>query len=120
MGFPEIAVDRATPPFVNLVEQDLIDEPVFSFWLDRNLDDPAGGELVLGGVDPAHYSGDHVWAPITRRGYWQFKLENMAIAGRRSLCTHGCAAIADTGEAPSSQQHSIIVVLPVCAHVFSS
>jgi phytepsin len=101
MGFPEIAVDKATPPFINMVEQGLIDEPVFSFWLDRNLDDPTGGELVLGGVDPAHYRGPHVWAPITRRGYWQFDVDHMSIAGRNSLCTHGCAAIADTGEATS-------------------
>ena len=97
MGFPEIAVDKASPPFVNLVKQKLIKEPVFSFWLDRNVDDATGGELVLGGVDPAHFRGDHVWAPVTRRGYWQFDVGHMAIKGRKSICPHGCAAIADTG-----------------------
>lgn len=97
MGFPEIAVDKATPPFINMVKQNLIKEPVFSFWLDRNVNDATGGELVLGGVDPAHFRGDHVWAPVTRRGYWQFDVEHMAISGRKSICPHGCAAIADTG-----------------------
>ena len=53
---------HATPPFQNMVKQGLVKDPVFSFWLNRN--DPEGrqgGELVLGGVDPAHYTGKHVW-----------------------------------------------------------
>lgn len=97
MGFPEISVDKAVPPFMNLVKQKLVPEPVFSFYLDRNLDDAQGGELVLGGVDPAHFVGKHTWVPITRRGYWEFKMDHMAVAGGHSVCGHGCRAIADTG-----------------------
>jgi hypothetical protein len=40
----------------------LVPENVFSFWLNRDQDSgEAGGELVLGGVDPAHFVGEHTW-----------------------------------------------------------
>eukprot|EP00197_Chlamydomonas_leiostraca_P002454 CAMPEP_0202856990 /NCGR_PEP_ID=MMETSP1391-20130828/89_1 /ASSEMBLY_ACC=CAM_ASM_000867 /TAXON_ID=1034604 /ORGANISM="Chlamydomonas leiostraca, Strain SAG 11-49" /LENGTH=535 /DNA_ID=CAMNT_0049535727 /DNA_START=13 /DNA_END=1620 /DNA_ORIENTATION=+ len=96
MGFPAISVQRVVPPFTNMVEQGLLEEPVFSFWLNRDPDSPVGGELVLGGVDEQHYVGEHTWVPITRKGYWQFNMEGMSI-GSTKLCARGCAAIGDTG-----------------------
>jgi hypothetical protein len=70
MGFPEIAVNSALPPFQNMVEQGVVDEPVFSFWLNRDVEGITGGELTLGGADPKHFKGEHVWwappaAPFT-------------------------------------------------------
>lgn len=44
-----------------MVDQGLVPEPVFSFWLNRNDPSGPGGELVLGGVDPSHYTGEHLW-----------------------------------------------------------
>lgn len=35
--------------------------------------------------------------PLTREGYWQFKLDAMEVPGGPRVCTGGCAAIADTG-----------------------
>lgn len=55
----------------NMVEQDLVKEPVFSFWLNRNVDEEEGGEIVFGGVDPKHYKGEHIYVPVTQKGYWQ-------------------------------------------------
>lgn len=97
MGFPNIAVGGALPPFNNMMQQDLVEEPVFSFWLNRDPTGAQGGELVLGGVDPKHYTGDHTWVPVTREGYWQFKMDSMSLPGSQGLCAGGCAAIADTG-----------------------
>lgn len=54
-----------------MVEQGLIKDPIFSFWLNRNAEDGDGGEIVFGGVDPNHYKGDHVYVPVTQKGYWQ-------------------------------------------------
>ena len=94
MGFPEIAVGKVVPPFQNLLKAYPDMEPVFSFWLNRDEDDPDhGGELVLGGTNPDHYKGKHTWAPVTRRGFWQFKVDNMDFG----VCKGGCQAIADTG-----------------------
>ncbi|KAL6770501.1 ASP1 [Auxenochlorella protothecoides x Auxenochlorella symbiontica] len=101
LGFPEIAVNKVPPPFQQALKQKLLDEPVFSFWLNRKVEDgEAGGELVLGGVNKDHYKGEHVWAPITRRGFWQFKLDSLEVEGvalGKGSCEDGCQAIADTG-----------------------
>lgn len=54
------------------MDQKLLNEPVFSFWLNRNeSEETSGGELVFGGVDPKHFKGEHVYTPVTRKGYWQ-------------------------------------------------
>lgn len=57
-----------------MVKQGLVNEPVFSFWLNRNVEDEEGGELVFGGVDPNHYRGKHTYVPVTEKGYWQVGL----------------------------------------------
>jgi hypothetical protein len=62
MAFPMIAVDGATPPFHRLIEQPgALPAPMFSFWLNRDPSSSDGGEIVLGGVDPDHFTGEHTW-----------------------------------------------------------
>eukprot|EP00887_Chlorella_sp_A99_P000693 scaffold5.g693.t1 len=104
LGFPEIAVGKVTPPFQNMIAQGLLPEPVFSFWLNRKAEAEEGGELVLGGVDPDHFVGEHTWMPVTRRGFWQFKADAITVGGGPAgagravgACRGGCQAIADTG-----------------------
>lgn len=57
-----------------MVKQGLVEELVFSFWLNRNAEDDQGGELVFGGMDPNHYKGEHTYVPVTQKGYWQVNL----------------------------------------------
>ena len=66
--------------------------------LFRKEGETPGGELVLGGSDPAHYTGDFTYLPVTKKGYWQFKMDSLNIVeGGGSFCRGGCQAIADTG-----------------------
>lgn len=57
-----------------MVNQDLVAEKVFSFWLNRNIKGEEGGEIVFGGVDPSHYKGEHTYVPVTKKGYWQVRI----------------------------------------------
>nr|CAM12780.1 aspartic proteinase [Fagopyrum esculentum] len=98
LGFQEISVGKAVPVWYNMVNQGLVNEPVFSFWLNRNADEEVGGEIVFGGIDPAHHKGEHTYLPVTQKGYWQFDLDDVLVGGESTgFCSGGCSAIADSG-----------------------
>lgn len=112
LGLKEIAVGDVTPAWYNMLEQGLLAEPVFSFWLNRNADDDNGGELVFGGIDPNHYVGEHTYVPVTRRGYWQFDMGDFLIDGKTTgFCSKSCAAIADSGTSLMAGPMGIITAI---------
>ncbi|KAJ6792163.1 phytepsin-like isoform X1 [Iris pallida] len=98
LGFKEISVGNAVPVWYNMVNQGLIKDPVFSFWLNRHAEEGEGGEIVFGGSDPSHYKGKHTYVPVTQKGYWQFDMGDVLVGGQSTgFCAGGCAAIADSG-----------------------
>ncbi|XXG61695.1 hypothetical protein AAC387_Pa05g0239 [Persea americana] len=100
LGFQEISVGNAVPVWHNMVNQGLVEEPVFSFWFNRNAEEEEeeGGEIVFGGVDPKHYKGEHTYVPVTQKGYWQFDMGDVLVGNQTTgFCAGGCSAIADSG-----------------------
>merc|ERR1712112_148389 len=79
MGFPQIAVNDANPVFNNMIDQGAVEEPIFSFWLNRDPDAEIGGELILGGSDPNFYTGDIAYVPVDREGYWEITMDGMEL-----------------------------------------
>jgi len=105
MAFPRIAVDGVPPVFQNMMAQGLLPAPVFSFYIDRNTSDASGGELLLGGTDPAHYTGDFTYVPVSREAYWQFAMQAVKSSNGGQFCSGGCQAIADTGTSLLAMPH---------------
>ncbi|XP_034710439.1 cathepsin D-like [Vitis riparia] len=97
LGFKEIVVGNATPIWYNLIRQGLVQEDIFSFWLNRDPQAIDGGEIVFGGVDKRHFKGQHTYASITQKGYWQFEMGEFLIGYQSTgFCEAGCAAIVDS------------------------
>ncbi|XP_075740734.1 cathepsin D-like [Rhipicephalus microplus] len=97
LGYPQMAVLNVPPVFDLMLDQGVAEKPVFSFYLDRNAEDPSGGEVLFGGIDEAHYKGDITYVPVTKKAYWQFNMDGISLSDKATFCKKGCQAIADTG-----------------------
>ena len=95
LGYDTIAVQHVTPPFYNLINNNLLAEPLFGVWLGST-DGAEGGEITFGGVDKNHFTGKITWAPVVRKGYWEVVLEEVLFDGKPIELTSNRAAI-DTG-----------------------
>lgn len=107
MAYQTISVDNVVPVFQNMISQKLLEKPIFSFYLSRDTESEVGGELILGGSDPDHYSGEFTYVNVTRKAYWQFSVKKITLQDssncigkklfKTDFCENGCQAIADTG-----------------------
>merc|ERR1719387_1704481 len=97
MGWDDISVDGVETPLRALVKSQKLDANVFAFYLGSN---GVAGELVVGGVNPKHYTGDFAYVPVQqsvpgKKGYWEVALGGMAINGNSVTSTK--KAIVDSG-----------------------
>jgi saccharopepsin len=91
-----------------MIDQGLIDEPVFSFRLGDSEAD--GGEAVFGGIDDSAYTGKITYVPVRRRAYWEVELEKVSF-GTDQLELENTGAAIDTGEFVVILSLHILIVL---------
>lgn len=96
LAYDTISVQHMVPPFYRMIEQGLLDEPKFSFWLGNADKDSEGGEAVFGGVDEKHYNGKINYVPVRRKGYWEVELEKFTF-GDEVMDLEATGAAIDTG-----------------------
>merc|ERR1712005_2807 len=96
MGLSGISVDGVPTPLQALKASGALTEDVFAFYLGHQ----SAGELVLGGVDPSHYTGEFSYLPVQemvpgKMGYWEIKMDSFEINGKNMV--DSTKAIVDSG-----------------------
>lgn len=96
LAYPALSVIGVTPVFDNLIAQGVVPRALFSVFLRRGYSAADGGEVFFGGIDADHYSGELVYAPVSKKGYWQLSADSIKM-GDFEFCRRGCQAMVDTG-----------------------
>jgi saccharopepsin len=93
LGYDTISVNGIVPPFYQMVNQKLLDEPVFAFYLGSS---DEGSVATFGGLDSSHYEGKIEYIPLRRKAYWEVDLDSIAF-GDEVAELENTGAILDTG-----------------------
>lgn len=97
LGYDTISVNKIVPPFYNMIDQGLIDEKVFAFYLsDTNNGEGDASEATFGGIDKNHYTGKMTKIPLRRKAYWEVDLDAITF-GKDTAELDNTGVILDTG-----------------------
>jgi len=91
LAWDKISVDGVKTPFHGLVDEGLLADPVFAFYLGNNMP----GSLVIGGTDKSHYTGDFTYVPLESEDYWRIALDDLKVNGKSMTSVK--TAIVDSG-----------------------
>ncbi|KAF1816270.1 peptidase A1 [Eremomyces bilateralis CBS 781.70] len=96
LGYDTISVNGIPPPFYNMIDQGLIDEPVFAFYLGDTKNEGDESEATFGGIDKSRYTGELINIPLRRKAYWEVDLDVISF-GDESAELENTGVILDTG-----------------------
>ena len=96
LGYDTISVNKMVPPFYNMLNQNLLDEPVFAFYLGDTNKEGDNSEATFGGVDKSHYTGELTKIPLRRKAYWEVELDSITF-GDSTAEMENTGVILDTG-----------------------
>ena len=97
LGYDTISVNKIVPPFYNMLDQGLLDEPLFAFYLGNTANGEADeSEATFGGINKDHYTGKMTKIPLRRKAYWEVNLDAITF-GDASAELDSTGVILDTG-----------------------
>jgi saccharopepsin len=97
LGYDTISVNGMVPPFYNMIDQGLLDEPVFGFYLgSTDNGDSDESEAIFGGINKDHYTGKMTTIPLRRKAYWEVDLDAISF-GDATAQLDNTGVILDTG-----------------------
>ncbi|KAJ5601609.1 Peptidase A1 [Penicillium lagena] len=96
LGYDTISVNKMVPPFYNMLNQDLLDEPVFAFYLGDTNKEGDNSEATFGGLDKSHYTGELTKIPLRRKAYWEVEFNAISF-GDNTAELENTGIILDTG-----------------------
>lgn len=90
MAYPNFAERGITPAFDNMMQQKLLQDNLFAFFLTSKMDEEMSGldsELTFGYYDKSKYTGDMVWHPILHKLMFGVALDDIKVNGvAMNLC----------------------------------
>jgi saccharopepsin len=95
LGYDTISVNKIPPPFYNMIDQGLLDEPVFAFYLSST-EKGDESEAIFGGINKDHYTGKLTEIPLRRKAYWEVDLDAITF-GDSTAQLDNTGVILDTG-----------------------
>ncbi|KAL8711106.1 MAG: hypothetical protein Q9220_004487 [cf. Caloplaca sp. 1 TL-2023] len=96
LGYDTISVNHIVPPFYNMIDQGLIDAPVFAFYLGDTNTEGDESEVTFGGLNTNHYTGKLTKIPLRRKAYWEVDLDSISY-GDATADLEDTGVILDTG-----------------------
>lgn len=113
LGYDTISVDGVVPPFYNMIDQGLLDEKKFAFYLGDTNKEGDESFVTFGGVDKDHYTGKITNIPLRRKAYWEVDLDAITF-GDQTAEMEKTGAILDTGTSLLALPSTIAELLYVC------
>jgi hypothetical protein len=97
LAFTSLAVDNVIPPFINAVNQQLVDLPIFTVYLEErgDIDNTPGGVFTYGGLDTMNCGSVIAYQPLSSATYFQFRIQSIGVGSFSSNA--GWDVISDTG-----------------------
>jgi len=95
MAFQNISADYTPTVFMNMIAQNLVPTPSFSFFLSAG-PGQNGSTLVLGGIDPQFNTTAFNYVPLINDTYWIVEMDRLGL-GNNDYSRPNMAAIIDTG-----------------------
>jgi len=96
LAFRSISIDDTPTVFENAIAQNVVEQPMFSFYLGDN----APGGLTFGGYDPSKFEGELQYVDLLSATYWEIALDGVHAGSYHSQPNHDGApitAIVDSG-----------------------
>jgi len=95
LAFAPLSVDGIPVPIQALQASGQLAESCFAFYLGAG----TSSELVFGGVDSKHYTGDFTYVPLNAETYWQVHMNKLMLGDEQigGFLTKTQKAIVDSG-----------------------
>lgn len=97
LGYRSIAVDNVKTLVQNMCSEDVITSCKFAICMKGGGSSSRGGAIIFGSSNTSAYSGSnsYTYTPVTKKGYWQFTLQDIYVGGTK--VSGSVQAIVDSG-----------------------
>ncbi|KAK6757029.1 hypothetical protein RB195_015079 [Necator americanus] len=97
LAFTSLAVDRVVPPLINAINQNLLDQPLFTVWMEHRgkLEGAVGGLFTYGAIDTTNCGPVIAYQPLSSATYFEFQMAAIGLGSYTNSKAY--SVISDTG-----------------------